>query len=160
MATVEDDLRDSGLELYELPDWETRQPIHQLWVSHDFWDWLDNTNELHDEKNRIGKRTLADHIEQMFCDLRCSQRPGAGDLRRAMPTNKGIWKFHPPKIRLYGWAPKVECLVVICGALELDTKDKAKGSVNNQKRDAVLSFIKAHGLPVKLGDILAVFPPP
>jgi hypothetical protein len=161
MATIEDDLKASGLELYELPDWETRQPIRQLWIAPSFWEWFDKTDELHDPKFKSGGRTLAEHIEQMFCDLRCSERPGGGDLKRMMPTNKGVWKLHPAKTRLYGWAPKKECIAIITGALEIETKDKAKGNINNQKRDEVLAFIKSHKLQqyVLLGDILAVFPP-
>jgi hypothetical protein len=160
MATLEDDLKAAGLELYELPEWETRQPIRPLWITSDFWDWFDNTSELHDEKQRVGRRTLADHIEQMFCDLRCSKRPAPGDLRRMMPNKKGVWKFHPANTRLYGWAIKPEYLAIVCGALETDTKDKAKGSVNDRKRDEVLAFINSNKLPVMLGDILAIFPPP
>src|ERR1700722_9785968 len=159
MATLDNDLRACGLEPYELPEWEKRQSIRQLWIASDFWVWFDNTNELHDENQKVGRRTLADHIEQIFCDFRCSKRPGAGDLRRMMPNNKGVWKLHPTKPRLYGWVPRPDCLVVLSGALESDTKDKTKASVNDQKRDEVLAFIKTHKLPVKLGDILAVFPP-
>lgn len=160
MATLEDDLRDAGLEPYPLPEWEKRLPIHQLWIAPSFWKWFDETPELDDAEFKSGARTLADHIEQLFCDLRCSDRPGAGDLRRMMPNTDGVWKFHPHKTRLYGWAPKPECLVVITGALESETKDKTKGNLNDQKRDEVLAFIKATKLPVKLGDILAIFPPP
>ena len=46
------------------------------------------------------------------------------------------------------------------GALETETKDKTKGNVNKLKRDEVVNFIKKHRLPVKRGDILAIFPPP
>jgi hypothetical protein len=42
----------------------------------------------------------------------------------------------------------------------LDTKDKTQGSINEKKRDEVLAFIKKNGLPMKSGDILAIFPPP
>lgn len=159
MATIEDALKTAGLELYDLPEWETRLPIHQLWIAPSFWKWFDGTPELDDPKLRSGSRTPAEHIEQLFCELRCSKRPGAGDLRRMLPNPKGIWKFHPEKTRLYGWAPKKECLVVVTGALESETKDKTKGNINNQKRDEVVAFIKANSLPVKLGDILAIFPP-
>jgi hypothetical protein len=159
MATIEDDLTASGLELYELPDWETRQPIRQLWIAPSFWKWFDRTKELHDVKS--GARTLAEHIEQLFCDLRCSERPGAGDLRRMMPNSKGVWKLHPAKTRLYGWAPKKECIAVIAGALESETKDKTEENLNNKKRDEVLAFIKSNRLQkyVVLGDVLAIFPP-
>jgi hypothetical protein len=161
MATIEDDLNAAGLELYELPDWESRQPIRQLWIAPAFWTWFDGTNELHTAK--IGGRTLAEHIEQLFCDLRCAERPGAGDLKRMVPTKIGIWKLHPAKTRLYGWAPKKECIAVVTGALEVETKDKTReNELNNEKRDQVLHFIKSNGLKkhVALGDILAIFPPP
>jgi hypothetical protein len=159
MATVEDALKAAGLELYELPEWETRLSINQLWVAPSFWKWFDETPELDDPKFKTGSRTIAEHIEQLFCDLRCSERPRAGDLRRMMPNPKGIWKFHPEKTRLYGWAPKQGCLVVISGALESETKDKTEDNMNKKKRDEVVAFIKAHNLPVKIGDILAIFPP-
>ncbi|MGY3034756.1 hypothetical protein ACVIIV_003926 [Bradyrhizobium sp. USDA 4354] len=132
MATVEDALRGAGLELYELPDWETRQPIRQLWIEPSFWNWFD-TDPLHDEDLKIGGKTIGEHIEQMFCDLRCSERPGGGDLKRMRPTNKGVWKFHPAGARLYGWAAKEECMVVVTGALEAETKDKTRADVNDQR---------------------------
>jgi hypothetical protein len=47
MATLDDDLEAAGLELYELPEWETRQPIRQLWIVKSFWDWFNATDELH-----------------------------------------------------------------------------------------------------------------
>lgn len=159
MATIEDTLKASGLEPFELPEWETRMPIHQLWVAPAFWDWFDDTNDLENPSFNSGGRTLAEHILQLFCDLRCSERPAAGDLKRMLPTPKGVWKLHPPKTRLYGWAPKQGCLAIVAGALEHETKDKTKGDVNADKRDEVLAFIKLHKLPVKLGDILAIFPP-
>jgi hypothetical protein len=98
MATVEEALKAAGLELYELPDWETRLPINQLWIAPSFWKWFDETPELDDPKLKSGSRTLAEHIEQLFCELRCSERLGGGDLRRMMPNAKGIWKFHPEKL--------------------------------------------------------------
>ncbi|WP_161491842.1 hypothetical protein [Bradyrhizobium centrolobii] len=160
MATLEDDLRAAGLELYELPEWEGRLPIRQFWIAPSFWTWFDETELLHDPKCKVGGRTLAEHIEQLFCDLRCAKRPGGGDLRRMMPATKGVWKLHPVKTRLYGWAPKSDCLAVVTGSMESETKDKSLGNVNDQKRDNVVRFIKEHNLQkhVLLGDILALFP--
>lgn len=160
MATVADDLKAAGLELFELPDWELRLPIRQLWIAPGFWTWFDG-DDLHDEEAKIGGKTLAEHIEQLFCDIRCSERPAAGDLRRMVPNAKGIWKLHPNGTRLYGWGAKEECIVVVTGAIESETKDKTKGNVNDQKRDEVLAFIKASGLQRHMiyGDILALFPP-
>jgi transcriptional regulator with XRE-family HTH domain len=144
MATLDDDLIAAGLELFDLPGWETRLPIRQLWIAPSFWEWFDSVEALHEI--RSGSRTLGEHIEQMFCDLRCSERPGAGDVRKMMPSKKQVWKLHPPKSRLYAWAARKECLVVMTGALESDTKDKTGGNLNNKKRDEVIAFIKAHRL--------------
>jgi hypothetical protein len=160
MATVEDAVAAKVLEPYRLPDWEVRLPIRPLWVAFEFWDWADGRNDLHDMAVGVGRRTLFEHIEQMFCDFRCSQRFSAGDLRRMMPDTKGIRKMHPPKLRIYGWCPKPNNrFVAVAGALEWETKSDKK--LNGKKRDEVLSFIKTHKLEptVLLGDNLAVFPP-
>ena len=85
------------------------------------------------QNRKSGSRTLAEHIEQLLCDLRCSERPGGGDLRRMISNAKGVWKFHPQKTRLYGWAPKEGCLVIMTGALETETKDKTKGECEQTK---------------------------
>src|SRR5260221_8152569 len=52
-----------------------------------------------------------DHLEQTFCDFRCSPRFTAGDLKRMMPTAKGIRTMRPPKLRIYGWCPKPHAFV-------------------------------------------------
>jgi hypothetical protein len=108
----------------------------------------------------VALRTLFEHVEQMFCDFRCAPRFSAGDLRRMLPTKKGIWKMHPPKVRIYGWCPAPNSFVAVTGALEADTKRDKK--LNDTKRDEILAFIKAHQLlqHVVLGDHLAIFPPP
>ncbi|MEY9110432.1 hypothetical protein ABH999_006628 [Bradyrhizobium yuanmingense] len=161
MATVEDDLAAAGLELFELPEWETRLPVRQLWIADSFWKWFDGTNDLHDPKIKVAGRTLGEHILLMFCSLRCSERPGAGDVKCMMPAKKNVWKLHPPRARLYAWATKPECLVVMDGALEKETKEKTHGNLNNKKRDEVVAFIKQQRLTkyVFAGDYLALFPP-
>lgn len=166
MATLDELLRDGTLEPYQLAEWETRQPIWRLLIASSFWNWFDGTDALHDEKQKIGARTIGEHIEQTFCDLRCNQRPSAGDLRRMVPNRSGIWKIHPAGARLYGWACGVGQIVVVTGATETETKqkseDKKQKSLNDQKRDEVKKFIKDHKLQgtVLLGDILAIYPPP
>ncbi|MCW1991273.1 UNVERIFIED_ORG: hypothetical protein M2425_002725 [Bradyrhizobium japonicum] len=161
MATLEDDLKAAGLELFELPDWETRLPVRPLWVSGGFWKWFDETEQLHDLKLKVGRRTLGEHILLMLCSLRCSERPGAGDIRCMMPAKKNVWKIHAPRTRLYAWAIRPECLVVMDGALEDETKDKTHGNLNNKKRDQVVAFIKEQRLTkyVFAGGYLALFPP-
>jgi hypothetical protein len=101
MATIEDAVKAEVLEPYQLPDWESRLPIRPLWVAYVFWDWADK-DELHNVAKGVARRTLFEHVEQMFCDFRCAPRFPAGDLRRMLPTEKGIWKMHPPKVRIYG----------------------------------------------------------
>ena len=158
MATIEDAVEAHHLGVFELPEWELRLPVRPLHVTPAFLGWADGTPQLHDPKLAVGERTIFEHLFLALCDFRCAPHPSAGDLRRLMPTNKGIWKLHAPKLRLYGWCPGKHHLVLVTGALESDTKKDTK--LNNAKRQEVEDFIKKHGLQntVLRGDILAVFP--
>jgi hypothetical protein len=159
MATIRDIVNKGELELFQLPDWESRLPINPLYIPPSFLKWIDQTKELSDEKLKIGPRTLLEHLEQTLCDFRCSDRPSAGDLKRMMPTKHGIWKLHPNGLRLYGWCPAPMAFVVVTGALESESKTNKK--LNDVNRDTVREFIKTHKLDgsVVRGDILAIFPP-
>lgn len=158
MATIQDILAKGELELYELPDWESRMPINPLYFPPTFGEWAVNKNELKDEALKQGGRTLLEHLEQMFCDVRCSERPAAGNLKRITPTKHGIWKLHPPGLRIYGWSPAPRSFVAVTAALESETKSDK--NLNDKKRDEVRDFIKDHDLSkhVVRGDILAIFP--
>ena len=158
MATLEDALATAVLEPFELPDWELRLPIHSLYVTPDFVKWGDDTTALHDKNFSIGGRTLFEHLVQTLCDFRCMEQFHCGDLRRLMPTSKGVWSMHAPGLRIYGWCPKQHEFVAVTGATEADTK-KYK-TLNAQKRKYVEQFIRQHSLnqTVLRGDILAVFP--
>jgi hypothetical protein len=158
MATIDTAVATGILEVVPLPPWETRQSIRPLWATPSFLDLIEDAPEFHNEKNLIGRRTLYEHLWQKFSDFRCSQRPSPGDLHTMMPTKKGIWKMHPPGLRVYGWCPGKHSFVAVTYALEGDTKtDK---TLNDKKRDAVLKFIHQHGLAetVKYGGYLEVFP--
>jgi hypothetical protein len=158
MATLSDIVAKGVLELFELPQWESRLAIHPLYAAPELFDWVAATPELHSPKFAVGRRTLAEHLEQTFCDFRCSERPPAGNLRRMTPTKHGIWKLHPPSLRVYGFCPNVRTFAAITAAQESETKkDK---SLNDKKLDEVRKFIKDHDLSetVIVGDILAVFP--
>jgi len=76
-----------------------------------------------------------------------------------VPLGSGIWKMHPPGLRLYGWFPAKKSFVAVTAALEIETKQN-KG-LNDQKMQQVAQFIQSHGLAssVIVGDILNVFPP-
>lgn len=148
----------NGLELFELPHWEPRLPIKPLYVADGLFDWADDTAELHDKSLSIGGRTLFEHLFQAFCDFRCEERFHCGDLRRMMPTNKGVWSMHAPGLRIYGWCPAKHEFVAVTAAFEATTKKDRH--LNNRKQEEVLSFAKRYRLSntVLLGDILALFP--
>jgi hypothetical protein len=155
MATIAAAIAKLALEPFSLPDWERRMPIRSLWLCPEFWDWAVRP-EL---QVKDGPKTLYEHMEQMFCDFRCSEIFGAGDLRRMLPNKSGVRTMRPPKLRLYGWCPAAHQFVLVCGVLESQTKtDK---SLNDRKRDEVIDFIRRNelGAHVLLGDASAVFPP-
>lgn len=158
MATIPDIIAKGELKPYELPDWEARLPINPLCYTPALEKWIRATEELNDPTMKIGGRTMLEHLDQTFCDLRCSDRPAAGNLRRMMPNRHGIWKLHPPGLRIYGWCPAPRSFVAVTGALESETKTNKK--LNDKKRDEVRAFIKLHdvGAHIVRGDILAIFP--
>jgi hypothetical protein len=127
-------------------------------VAASLFDWVDNTESLHDPRLAIGGRSRFEHMEQAFIDFRCSERPGGGDLRRMQPTSKGIWTMRPTGLRVYGWCPEVHMFVAVTAALAEATKDDSK--LNDRKRDEVETFIAQNRLreTVKRGDYSALFP--
>src|SRR4051794_18928911 len=122
MATIAEALVRGTLEDFELPDWEARLPIRPLHVTPELFNWAEAKPELRDETLAVGRRTLFEHLTQMFSDFGCSQRPSAGDLRRMMPTARGIWSMHPVGLRVYGWCPAPSTFGAVPAALELETK--------------------------------------
>lgn len=141
---------------YAKPIWESRDAIREVYVTPELFDWADENPTVLSVNHGSGNRSRLEHLEQLFCDLMCATRPGAGDLRRLMPTNKGVWKLHPYGLRVYGWFPKRGVFVAVAGALLEDTKkDK---SLNDRMRDKVEAFILQHGLKDVMvrGDINAV----
>jgi hypothetical protein len=160
MATIEDIIEAGRLVVFDLPQWEPRLPIRPLYTTPDFLEWADDMQRLHDPKFGVGGRTLFEHLLMMFCDFRCATRcpPHAGDLRRMIPTKSGIWKMHPPKLRIYGWCPSQHSFVALLPAFESDTK--ADKSLNATKMKEVEEFIRNHHLEstITRGDVLAVFP--
>jgi hypothetical protein len=158
MATLDDAVASGCLALFELPDWEPRLPLRPLYVASEFFDWADDTPELHDMALAIGRRTLFDHLLQAFCEFRCADRIHYGDIRPTMPTRAGVWRLCPPGLRLYGWCPTKNSLAIVTGALQIATK-RDKG-LNSQKLGEVIRFLQRNKLvdTVTRGDFLAVFP--
>jgi hypothetical protein len=158
MATLSHIIAQGILVFYRVPDWESRLPIHPLYVADELFKWADAKAELRSLGSAQGGRTLLEHLEQTFCDFRCSARPPAGDLRRMVPNKHGIWKMQPVGLRIYGWCPAVKTFAAVTAALETETKND-KG-LNNRKLEEVREFIMQHGLEhtVIIGDIFAIFP--
>jgi hypothetical protein len=157
LATLSDALRRRILEGYRLPDWETRPPRRPLYVASELDQWIDGTPELLVEK--VGPRLLIEHLEQLLCDFRCSERPPAADIRRMKPTPRGILSAHAPGLRIYGWCCEPGRFIAIDAALERETKSDK--TLNDRKRDNVLAFAKTNGLEglIMKGEIYELFPP-
>jgi len=162
MATIDQAVTQLVLEAHRLPDWEVREALHLFWVGKHFWDEFDDEPRLHSKNYAVGGRTLGEHIEQTFCDFRCSPRPPAGELRRMTPNSDGVWKIHPQRTRVFGWCPGPRSFVAVTLALEEDLKAKNGQNLYDVKQREVLDFIARHRLEstVLRGDINAIFPPP
>ena len=158
MATIADALRSSILETVPVPEWEQRLPIRPLYASPDFLDKIEEDAVLFDLKHAQGGRTLYEHLWQRLSEFRCARRPGSGDIHPVMPNHKGIWKMHSNGLRLFGWAPATHALALVEYALA-DETHSVKGLVA-RKREAVLAFIKTHGLTQTMmkGGYLEIFP--
>jgi len=158
MATLWDALRSGVLEEYRLPDWEVRPKLRPAFLAQELLQWADSTPELMDNAKAIGRRLLIEHLAQLFCDFSCSKRPPAGDVRRMIPTKRGVVSVHAPGLRVYGWSCRPGCLIAITAALETDTKLNRK--LNDRKRDHVLAFARKHGLETTIlkGELYELFP--
>jgi hypothetical protein len=156
MATILDAISSKLIDVFQLPSWEVRMPIRELYVANEFMDWVDSTSRLHSES--VGPRTLGEHLEQALCDFRCSEPVPVGELRRMMPTKHGVWKMHPPGLRVYGWCPAKHAFVAVTAAFEGDTK--ADKNLNEIKLKYVQSFIDKGHLEntVLRGDASEIFP--
>lgn len=155
MATLEDAINSGQLELFQIPDDVERLALRPLYVSRILIDWVDGTLVYHAAK--VAGRYAHEHLEQFLIDFRCNEKIHHSDLKRMIPTGKGVWKMHPPMLRVFGWCPKPHCFVAVLGQLGDDTKEDS--SLNDQCRDEVLNFIAKNGLnaEVEYGDFLDVF---
>jgi hypothetical protein len=160
MATLMQIVAAGHLEPFEPPEWERRRPVLPLLVAPELLDWAYETPELNDMRHAQGRRTLTEHLLQMFSDFRCDRQVHYSDLKRMLPTSGGIWHMYPPGLRIYGWVPAPHSFVAITGALARRTKSDP--TLNDHKRDEVIIFARRHALTqtIQRGDFLALFPPP
>lgn len=129
-------------------------PTRLLHMSQELEAWIDGTL-VYDERKK-GSRTAYEHLEQFFIEFRCEAEMHA-DLRRIMPTSKGVWAMHPPLLRVYGWVPEPHSFVAITACFEDEAKkDK---SLPDDRRDLVLEFLKQHQVgDIVYGDFTHAFP--
>ena len=160
MATLLDAVRGRHLEIFEVPEWDNRMPVRQLYVAPALWDWIDNEPRAHVATADRGGRSPFEHMDQMFSDYRCDPRAlRHGDLKRMQPTSNGIWRIHPPGLRVFGWVAVQQAFVAVRAVMEADLKD---GTLSyDDQRAAVLDFARVHDLEHTIirGDYLAVFAP-
>ncbi len=146
MATIDQALASGVLERYSKPDWEMRPALRFICVAPELFEWVDNTPGLFAKENYQGGRNLVDHLEQFFCSMMCDVRPGGGELRRVIPVNMGIVKWHPPGLRVFGWYHQPGEFVAVTAALAKDTHGPRGSARVAQLRDAVWAFAERHGL--------------
>jgi len=128
-------------------------------MTRSFLEWTDLVDDFLAEEFRTSRRSHAEHLEMMFSDYRCADRPGAGDLKRMKPTGQGVRKMHPPGLRIYGFCLKPgAAFVAVTGALEIETK--RDGRVNTLKLREVRKFIRDNRLDdvVMRGNNYELFP--
>lgn len=157
MATVDEALSGGMLAEYRISSWELRLPKRKLLYAHDFFDsWADVEPRMMDISLGKGARTRHEHLETIFNDFVCAERPAGGDLRRVMPVKDGVFKLHPFGSRIYGFFSGEAEFVAVAGAIAEDTKSDKK--LNDKKRNAVLKFVKQNGLETSMfkGEIYEV----
>lgn len=161
MATILSALRLGIIEEYRLSEHEAREPRRPLYLASEFFDWVEETDELYDVgwSPRSGGRSRFEHLQQMLADFRCDQRPLVGDLNRVMPTRQGVWKMQCAALRLYGWVPARHSFVGVKAAFSEHVH--GKGSQTDQIVEDVLAFARRHDLlrTMNRGDRIALFQP-
>jgi hypothetical protein len=158
MATLLDAVRNDVLEKYEVPDWDKRNPVRQVFTAPALWDWIDNEPRAHVATAKRGGRSPFEHLEQMLSDYCCEPRAlRYGDLKQIIPTGDGVWRIHPPGLRVFGWIAANQTFVAVSAAMKSDLVSKTE--TYDQHRRTVLSFAIANGLEhtILRGDYLAIF---
>jgi hypothetical protein len=108
-------------------------------------------------QQKVADRFAHEHLDAFFNEFRCADPLYTTDLRRMMPTGLGVWSFHPPMLRVYGWVPRPHSFVAVGFELADDTKGGSR--LNDVRRDEVLKFIADHGIAeVLYGDVRDAFP--
>jgi hypothetical protein len=159
MSTIAKCVRNGQLELYDVPSWEHRTPIREAYVDPALWQWVDAQDEpFFTPQARLGRRSSYEHLLIMLNDFRCAERPpGAAELKRMLPTGRGVWKLHPPSLRIFGWVPEADRFVAVCARTEAELKHDS--ALYQEALDTVVRRRKSMGLDSDYinGDYRAIF---
>jgi hypothetical protein len=101
--------------------------------------------------------SLPEQLNQAFADFIVG-RPMTGMTKCDPPRGQGIWRLKSPDLRLYGWAPSQNAMIVAAGELKQrlaqpgppKDRDMGKLVVNARKRLGFADWIT--------GEIYNVFP--
>ena len=162
MATIHSALQAGVIHDFRLPSTENRDPLRPLYLADEVFNWVDETDGLHDPKwsSNSGGRSRYEHLMQTFSDFRCDERPLVGDLTRLTPNKRGVWSMHSKGLRLFGWVPEPHAFVGV--RLALIEHAHGPTSIVNDLMNEVVAFAKDNGLyhTIKFGDRRALFSPP
>lgn len=89
------------------------QRFRRLYWTKEFHQWWVTVEHL-PSRSIVG---MTDQLNQAFADF-ISGRPMTGMARCDPPTGEGVWKIKTPDLRLFGWAPEKQVLVLAAGELK------------------------------------------
>lgn len=146
MSTIEQLVEGKILVPWEISEWERRTPLRSFLHTPELLKWFRDTPRTHDRSIVKGGRTPWEHYQLFFNDVCCARRPCVGDMKRLEPTKNGLWKAHPPTLRVFGWCYAKDSFVGITAALEVEIKDRENTITYKSETSKVESFIKKHNL--------------
>jgi hypothetical protein len=146
MATVYQLLRSGDIERYQLPQWETREPIRELYGIPELFDWVMENPIMQDESDKKGGKDRLEHLQALFSEFRCDKQPGGGNLRRVNPSGEGVFKLQPYGARVFGVFIEPKVFIGVCAIVSEEGHGKNAKQTYTEMRTQVLNFVKKHNL--------------
>lgn len=155
---IKDALRAKVIEEWALPAHEGREALRRVYIAGEMFDRVDNDVSLHHAKEGEGGRTRYEQMLIALADFRCLQRPGGADIKRLMPTKKGVWSLHARGLRIFGWITEASAFVAV--TYEHTEACHGRGSLVEARLADVLAFAEKYKLAstIQYGDLLALVP--
>lgn len=129
------------------------QRFRRLLWSREVSEWWESVKGL----SSSSLATLPEQLNQAFAEF-IAGRPMTGMTKCDPPKGQGIWRLKTPDMRLYGWAPASQTLVLLAAELKRNLvkpgppKDRDLGVLVVQRRRAFRCET------VIFGDVSSVFP--